>query len=300
VIGSLAEGSPGDDLTGTVAGRSWADSRIIPMLPLLDRRELWEFWHTPPVECDSVSLSYNDLKGRSAIYLSARATGIKQALGYHGRVTCVLGGKNWLLDAVRASTYIQDINSMKFDAVTTPECYVYLTDTENYRWHQLHRAVNHARNLVKANPTSEIIGMAQGTNRTEISFVLKTFRDLGLRWAAYPCGDLLSQRILSPIHEFLSIGREAGLRLWLTGVNSIRIIRRLGADNYSGKKWCYGAAHSLGYVRGALKRVTSLRCDHSYCARNTTLPHDVRLARHNLLCLMNENSQDGWGSYGWS
>ena len=295
----LTEGPHANPLVSWGQEPAWGENRIIPMLSLRDRRELWEFWHEPPVQCDSVSLSYNDLRSKPDMYSSARTTGIKQTLDYHGKVTCVLGGKNWLLDSVNVITYLQDINSMNFDAVTSSEGYVYLTDHENYRWHQLHRVVEHASSLVKANPTADIVGMAQGTTRSEISFVIRKFKDLGLKWAAFPCSDLLSQRILSPILEFLSIGREAGLHLWLTGVNSIHTIRRLGADAYSGKKWCYGAAHGLGYVGETLKTVTTLRCNHSYCAQITTLPLDIRLARHNLLSLMDENKPrereiDGW------
>ena len=268
-------------------GRSlWADHRVIPMIPLLDNDRLWKFW--PDIKCDSIAVSYTDLIQNRPLYTRARTLGIKEALGFNGSVTSVLMGDNWLLDSTSVEEYCEDVMRMGFDAATTSDDYVYTTDPENYRWSRLHKVVDRARKMKAANPSADLVGMAQGSRREEILFVLRTFNEIGIHRVAYPCAGYLSQRTLTPVREFLKIGREFGMWLWLVGVNSIRTMQRLDADACSGKGWSYRASQGAAYVNGSLRKTNLLHCTHQLCRdyAKTWVEQSVRFARHNILCLL--------------
>lgn len=273
--------------------------KVIPQIAVRDREELWKFWEDIPYEV--VSVGYLDLIRNKKLYSDAKKVGIKSALDFDGTVIASLVGENYLLDQIRPRDYVNDIEEMGFDAATTYDDYVYATDPECYRWSRIQKLLDNARAVVNFAPKFTLIGLAQGSNRTEISFCLRQLTDLGLTNIAFPCGELFGSHAYFRVSFFLEAAREQKLWKWLIGVTSPKLMEYFQADAYSGKAWSYKAAHNSTLIHGKWRQVASFDCHHTVC----NLPHlrdlslQVRCARHSISTLIEfEKNHYGGDAFG--
>jgi hypothetical protein len=261
----------------------WSNHRVIPLINVKEKEALWKFWHDIPF--DTIAISYFTLKGKPSLYQEALKSGIKSALDFKGTVISILVGDNYALERTTVEGYCQDLEMMGFDVATTHDDYLYYDDPENCRWSRLHTMLEKACKLVRLDPDFEVVGIVKGSTDAEFEFCATTLDDLGIDKVAFPCSELLQQRRLTDVSNFLRIGKEFGLWRWLVGINSLRYMRRLGADAYSGHGWCYGAASNLAYDRDRMVKVTlRLDCTHEtcLCAQRLGRPLPIVCARHSI------------------
>lgn len=260
--------------------------KVIPQIAVRDREELWKFWEDIPYEV--ISVGYLDLIKNKKLYSAAKRYGIKSALDFNGTVISSLVGENYLLDQIQPKDYVNEIEEMGFDAATTYDDYVYPTDPKVYRWSRIQRLLDKARFVVDRCPKFTVIGLAQGSNKVEISFCVRELSDLGLTSLAFPCGELLGIHSHSRIRSFLEAADDRRLWKWLIGVTSPRSMQNFEADAYSGKAWSYKAAHNSTLIHGMWREVAVVNCDHPVCnlPQMRKLPLKVRCARHSICALI--------------
>lgn len=265
----------------------WTNHKVIPLINVKEKEALWKFWHEIPF--DTIAINYFTLKGKPSLYREALKSGIKSALDFKGTVISILVGDNYALEKTTVEGYCQDLQMMGFDIATTHDDYLYHDDPENYRWSRLHTVLENAHKLVRLDPDFELVGIVKGSTDAELEFCMTRLDDLGIDKVAFPCSELLQQRRLTDVSNFLRIGKEFGLWRWLVGINSLTYMRRLCADAYSGYAWCYAAASNLAYDRhGMVKVSTKLHCTHETCLslQHLGYPLPVLCARHSILQLV--------------
>jgi hypothetical protein len=270
------------------------------MLSVRDREALWRFW--PEIQYDTIAVGFLDLLRMPSLLELARRHGIKQALGFKGTVIGVLIGDNSALDSLKVDSYVADVRAMGFDAATTYDDYLYVEDPENYRWSRIHNLLRKAERIVSGRLDCEIIGLAKGTNRDEISFCLRHLKDLGLNKVVFPCSGHVKLNMHSTVRNFCKLARDQEMWPWLIGINSIHRMRLYDAGAYTGKAWSYGAARGQAYVDGTLSYPRELACHHELCRRlkDSGTERHIRYARHNLLSLIEQDRLLRRGEYGWA
>lgn len=270
---------------------SWTEQfRIIPLVKVTDRKALWYFWED--VRYDIIAVDYLALRKNRRLHTAALSQGIKKALGFNGTCLSVLVGDNWLLDHTPVKQYFDDVTAMGFDAATTHDDYVYWDDPVDHRFHRIHKTLDRARELTRLNPRFDVIGIVKGSTRNEIEFCVDRLADMNIRMIAFPCSELAFERRLKDVREFLRYGDE--LKLWrlLIGIGSPQNMWRFDADCFSSSKWCYSATWGYEFSMHGVKRSARFqRCRHSLCRSliERRVPNDVRLARHNILSLVEMN-----------
>jgi hypothetical protein len=252
-----------------------------------EKEALWKFWYDIPF--DTIAINYFTLKGKPSLYEEALKRGIKSALDFRGTIISVLVGDNYALDRLPVVDYWQDLEIMGFDVATTHDDYLYYDDPEAYRWSRLHTMLEKADQLIRFDPDFEVVGIVKGSTDVELEFCMNQLHELGIEKVAFPCAELLQERRLTDILKFLRIGKRLGFWNWLIGVNSLKYIKRFGADSASGYGWCYRAASNLTYdLDGTVEVSARLDCNHKYCfsAQRDAAPVPMICARHSILKLV--------------
>jgi hypothetical protein len=279
----------------------WAQLRVIPLISLTDREELWHFW--PEVSYPAIAINYLSLKKRTRLYRIARERGIKEALDFDGTVISVLVGDNWALDHTPVQRYHYDLTQMGFDAATTHDDYAYWSNHRNYRYHRIRRLLSRARQLIESSPEYDVIGIVKGTTPDEIEFCIDNLYDMGISKTAFPCSEVAFEKRLTDIYEYMRLSRDHGRWSWLIGVGSLHLMKSFDADCFSSSKWCYSATYGYKYTRDRVRQgPVPANCHHEVCQMHVDKgsPRDVTLARHNISTLieiqqdMGVRSPNGW------
>jgi hypothetical protein len=265
---------------------------FMPLINPAEPEQLWKVW--PEVQPAAIAISYLFLRRNSRLLLKAREEGIKKAIGFNGRVVSVLIGRNYELDQQGVGSYAADVNTMGFDAATTYDDYVYLTDSPFSQWSRIHTMLDRATALRTEAPKTELIGIVQGASAGQLKFCIDHMLRLGITKVALPCSDLVARRRPELITDFSRLATSASLWHWLIGVNSPAQLNRFHADVLSGYGWCYLGRQGLVYRKGRVVSARSNRfCRHDLCLRLALrgLSMPELCSRHNLLYSLEQASE---------
>jgi hypothetical protein len=266
------------------------NQHVVPLVKVREREEVWRFWDEIPIK--RIAVDYFSLRKTPTVYRRATEAGIHAALGFPGEVTAILVGRDWELDNLDVTRYARDAQRLGFDSATTPDKYTYVDDPPTYRMHCILSALGNARKMIAEAPQLSVIGTVKGSNRAEIEFSLDRLKSYGLTKMAFPCSEYMEAKQYTEPRIFVRLCREKGLSSWIVGANSLKAIRTLGADRYSGVAWCYGAASDLIYgIKGWVRAIDRFECRHAECKlAQGLLPPSMAKARHNIRRLLEEDS----------
>jgi hypothetical protein len=266
------------------------NQHIVPLVKVREREGAWRFWDEIPIK--RIAVDYFSLKKTPIVYRRATEVGIHAALGFPGEVTAILVGRDWELDNLDVTSYAQVVQRMGFDSATTPDDYTYVDDQPTYRMQRILVALARARKMIAEAGQVKVIGTVKGANRAEIDFSLDRLKSFGINTMVFPCSEYMEAKRYFEPRMFVRLSRDKGLTSWIVGANSLKAIRKLGADHYSGSGWCYGAASRLIYgANGWVKALDRFACRHAECKlAQELLPPGVSKARHNIRRLLEEDS----------
>jgi len=278
----------------TPAVHTKVDNRhVVPLVKVHEEEDAWHFWDE--ISVGHIAVDYFSLRGALSLYHKALEEGIHAALGFDGRITIVLVGKDWELDRLDISKYAQDVKKMGADAVSTPDDYTYITDPPLYRMSRISNSLNRTRDMISQLPGVELVGVVKGSTRMEIEFHIERLMSLGIKVMAFPCSEYMEAKRYTEPAIFVRICKDRGLPSWVMGANSLGVMRSLGADCYSGTGWCYGPlALGLMYERGKWIKAGSGRfhCNHPECQVAQDLHQSpASKARHNIRSLMEVDAE---------
>lgn len=204
-------------------------------------------------------------------------------------------GRDDLLDELDVRLYHKTALELGADWVISPDDYVYQADSEYPFYQNAHfsRALRRTFALVKfARRKYRVVGLAIGSDFSQLQEFVRTVAELDVNTFAYPCGDLLKRaknprNTINGIAEFVQFLKESNYRTLLLGVHSPRILRRLRPNMWASAGWSFDATRGLHYSSdGRPVRGRIFRCTHKNCAAVDLSPNE-RLTLHNLIVELN-------------
>ncbi len=265
---------------------AWANEmRVIPIVKVTDRESLWHVW--PSINCPTIAINYLDLRARKHLHADALDRGVKVALGFEGRCVAVLVGRNWSLNRMQTKQSVEEIETMGFDASTTMDDFVYQDDPLNYSWDRVQRAIDSAEQMIRLDPSFDIVGTVKGANECQQRFCINQLSTLGIRLMALPCSELLHEQNHRQVREFIRYTRDLRIWNWLIGIGSPALIRSFDADCSSTSKWCWSAIKGWALSTYGQKQTGHpADCGYSTCNPIRNMDSAKTLSRHNFQSLL--------------
>lgn len=173
---------------------------------------------------DTVMVRAVELKKSKPLYLRVKnAGGFNNFLDFDGKVMMHGVMDDDILDYYNVEEHIDFIEVGKPSHYTTIDGYCYFKDSLRINYNQIHKILEQAKQIKKANLNGEAIGLAIGANVKQVEYCANRLRDLGYEHLAFPCGDYIRKFLkddFNDIKNFASILKRFGKSVTLIGIGS--------------------------------------------------------------------------------
>ncbi len=261
---------------------------FIAELRLRDKFSLSAFQQAP-LQPKAVIVNFCELMQIGKLH--SRIAMLRHALNGVSPLILSAVGRDYILDELDVRLYHKAAIELGADWVISPDDYVYQADSRYSFYQNAHfsRALRRTLGLIKfARGKYRVVGLAIGSDFSQLQDFVRTVAEQGVNTFAYPCGDLLKRmknpkNTLIQIAEFVMYARDSNYRTLLLGIDSPRLVRQLSPDMWASAGWSFDASHGLHYSSdGEPVRGRMFRCSHKSCAA-ADLSGDERLTLHNLI-----------------
>ncbi|MEM2088231.1 MAG: hypothetical protein QXF52_06085 [Thermoproteota archaeon] len=224
--------------------------RFVPEVDVTDSRS-W-FWKYG-VELPEIFVPLWQVLTDEEILRKTSSKGLRDFLGFDGRVFLSLVMPDELLDKLRTADYFRLIKDLGPDATMIPDNYTYVDDPLFLSWSQTVKLVSLANDFLKLD--IPLIGLVKGANPLQVDWAIRKQVEMGYVSFAMPARELLEDNVLDDLLpnaimslKQLSETAKTDFELLIYGVG--HRLKYKGINGYSNLSWFLEAKHGCYYKNG--------------------------------------------------